>query len=170
MSPKSHFLLSQTSGKGFLTCCSSFLIPIHSLIYCSWTIFLPPSNSQRWSTASLTRKCKDLCTAFTSQQRVTRLGSRTISLLPIRHFHLQLRVSTPWVLTFSFSLHPALAVVSLHLWCHHPPSDMTPSHFWWLPFSLFSYPRGYQVFWFWLRNVFAKLYSWYKKITFVVVF
>ena len=69
MSPKSHFLLSQTSGKGFLTCCSSFLIPIHSLIYCSRTIFLPPSNSQRWSTASLTRKCKDLCTAFTSQQR-----------------------------------------------------------------------------------------------------
>ena len=93
MSPKSHFLLSQTSGKGFLTCCSSFLIPIHSLTYGSWTIFLPPSNSQRWSTDSLTRKCKDLCTAFTSQQCETLLGSRTISLLSIRHFHLQLRVS-----------------------------------------------------------------------------
>ena len=109
MSPKSHFLLSQTSGKGFLTCCSSFLIPIHSLTYGSWTIFLPPSNSQRWSTASLTRKCKDLCTAFTSQQCETLLGSRTISLLSIRHFHLQLRVSTAWLLTLTFSLHPALA-------------------------------------------------------------
>lgn len=115
----------------------------------------PPSNSQRGSTASLTRKCKGPCTAFTSQQRVARSGSRTTSLPPVRHSHLQLRVSAPQVLTFTFSLHPALAAVSLHLWCHHPPSDMTPSHFWWLPFSLFSYPRGYQVFWLWLRNVFA---------------
>ena len=127
MSPKSHFLLSQTSGKGFLTCCSSFLIPIHSLTYSSWTIFLPPSNSQRWSTASLTRKCKDLCTAFTSQQCETLLGSRTISLLSIRHFHLQLRVSTPWLLTLTVSLHPALAafVMSSPTHWHDPESRLT---------------------------------------------
>ena len=127
MSPKSHFLLSQTSGKGFLTCCSSFLIPIHSLTYGSWTIFLPPSNSQRWSTASLTRKCKDLCTAFTSQQCETLLGSRTISLLSIRHFHLQLRVSRPWLLTLTVSLHPTLAafVMSSPTHWHDPESRLT---------------------------------------------
>ena len=65
----------------------------------------PPSNSQRGSTASLTRKCKGPCTAFTSQQRVARSGSRTTSLPPVRHSHLQLSVSAPQVLTFTLKLY-----------------------------------------------------------------